>query len=223
LVEQRLEALFRHDARSRLVEINQWDGGAAPRFFMMRTPECLVARFRHDVADDLASRLLALARTEPLSDPPAPRPAHERQYLDLLAPVERIWSGPAFAFADDPPAPNGVTAIDETNADLLRGGFEGWMADVPHRRPFMARLEAGKAVSICASVRISAAVHCAGVETLPGFRGRGHAAAATAAWARAVRVLGAAPLYSTSWDNLGSKAVARRLGLSLAGVDFHVT
>jgi predicted GNAT family acetyltransferase len=78
-------------------------------------------------------------------------------------------------------------------------------------------------VCICASVRISDAAHCAGVETQAGHRRRGHAVNAVAGWARAVQSLGAAPFYSTSWDNMASQGVARRLGLSLVGVDFHVT
>ncbi|HEY1448672.1 MAG TPA: GNAT family N-acetyltransferase, partial [Caulobacteraceae bacterium] len=178
-------------------------------------------RFRHDVPEELASRLGALARAEPI--PATSRPAFEREYLQLLAPVERVWAGPAFVFTADPPSAADVVVIDETNANLLADGFDDWLADVPHRRPFMARIEAGRAVSTCASVRISAAVHCAGVETLPGFRGRGHARAVVAAWAAAVRALGASPFYSTSWDNLASRGVAVRLGLTLMGVDFHVT
>jgi predicted GNAT family acetyltransferase len=60
------------------------------------------------------------------------------------------------------------------------------------------------------------------VETLEGYRGRGHAPAAVAAWARAVRATGRIPLYSTSWDNLASQAVARKLGLIPYGADFSL-
>jgi GNAT superfamily N-acetyltransferase len=222
IAESRVAALFRHDARRRLVEVNQWDGGVAPRFFLMRTPEGVVARFRQDVPDDLATRLSELCAGERLCDPPPERPAHEREYLDALGPVERVWAGPAFTFPDDLPAAAAAVAIDEANAGLLRNGFEDWLPDVPHRRPFVAVIEEGRAVAICASVRISRDVHCAGVETLPGCRGRGHGSAAVAAWARAVRELGATPFYSTSWDNLASRGLARRLGLRLFAVDFHI-
>jgi GNAT superfamily N-acetyltransferase len=223
LAESRVQALFRHDARGRLIEINQWDGGVAPRFFLMRTAEGAIARFRQDVPDDLAARLTALCARERVSDPPPERPACEAEYLDALAPMERVWAGPAFTFPDDPPVFAATVAIDEANASLLREGFEDWAPDVPHRRPFVAVVEEGRAVSICASVRISRDVHCAGVETLPGCRGRGLGSAGVAAWARAVRDLGATPIYSTSWDNLASRGLARRLDLRLFGVDFHIT
>jgi hypothetical protein len=32
-----------------------------------------------------------------------------------------------------------------------------------------------------------------------------------------------APLYSTSWENTASQSLAKKLRLSLYGVDFHVT
>jgi hypothetical protein len=115
------------------------------------------------------------------------------------------------------------TMIGEKNAHLLRGTFEGWLPDVPHRQPFVAMVEDGHAVSICASVRISEKVHCGGVETHATYRHRGHAVNVVAGWAIAVRSTGAAPFYSTSWDNIASQRVAARLRLSLVGVYFHVT
>jgi hypothetical protein len=34
--------------------------------------------------------------------------------------------------------------------------------------------------------------------------------------------MGQVPLYSTSWENLASQGVARRLGLQLYGVDLSI-
>jgi len=65
--------------------------------------------------------------------------------------------------------------------------------------------------------------HEAGVETAPPYRGRGHAAQVVAAWARAVLELGRVPLYSTSWQNEASRAVARKLSLIRFGDDLHIT
>jgi predicted GNAT family acetyltransferase len=75
---------------------------------------------------------------------------------------------------------------------------------------------------VCASVRIGPAAYEAGVQTLPAYRRKGHARSTVGAWIRAVRALGATPLYSTSSDNAASQAVAVSLGMARFGVDFHV-
>ena len=113
--------------------------------------------------------------------------------------------------------------INDVNKDLLRGGFDEWLPDVRHRQPFVAVVENNRAISICASVRISDAVHCAGVETIINRRSSGNAAKAVEGWAASVQALGAAPFYSTSWENTSSQRVADRLHLDKAGADFHVT
>ena len=69
-------------------------------------------------------------------------------------------------------------------------------------------------------MRITPEVHEAGVETSASARGRGFPPAVVAAWARAVRELGAEPLYSTSWENTASQAVARKLGLIPYAADY---
>ena len=76
---------------------------------------------------------------------------------------------------------------------------------------------------MCCSARMSQLAAEAGVEPLAGFRGRGYAVAVVAAWARVVAPTGRTPFYSTAWDNVASRGVARRLGLRLYGVDFHLT
>jgi hypothetical protein len=226
LALKRVAALYRHDDRGRLTSINEWNGGAAPRFFLLRTVDDVICRCRADLPNDLVSRLEALCSGEPVGDLSGKLPAHHARYLELLsshAPVDRVWAGPAYMSTRDLPPSAPPVAIGDDNAHLLRDGFDDWMPDVAHRHPFMAMIENDQAVSICASVRISNAVHCAGVKTRADHRQRGYAVDAVAGWARAVRSLGATPLYSTSWDNVASQGVARRLQLALVGVDFHLT
>ncbi len=227
LAHKRVDALYRCDERGRLTSINQWDGGAAPQFFLMRTVGGMISRYRADLPEDLVHRLEALCVSEPAGDLTGRFPAHHAKYLELLAshaPVNRVWAGPAYMFTQDLPLGGPAIEIGEHNADLLRGGLEDWMPDVPHRQPFMAVIEKDQAVSLCASVRISDAVHCAGVTTRVDHRRKGHAINAVAGWARAVRArCRAVPFYSTSWENVASLGVARRLKLSLACVDFHLT
>ena len=58
--------------------------------------------------------------------------------------------------------------------------------------------------------------------TRRSWTSRAAVAAAVAAWALAVRKEGRIPLYSTSWDNLASRSVARKLDLILYGTDFSI-
>ncbi|MDP3854977.1 GNAT family N-acetyltransferase [Phenylobacterium sp.] len=226
LFAQRMDTLYRTDGEGRMVGSNEWDSRTAPRFHLMRTARGPIARFRHGLPDDLVRRLLDLAAQERDAQALDRLSALHDRYLEVLAEhasVERVWSGPAYLADAEPPADGAAVTIDEHNAGLLRETFKDWLPDVPHRRPFLAQVDAGQAVAICASVRISDAVHCAGVETHPDHRRRGHAVAVVGAWVGAVRDLGATPFYSTSWDNLASQRVAYRLGLRLVGVDLHVT
>lgn len=154
------------------------------------------------------------------------RPRHAALYERLLeahAPVRTVESGPAYYFAEYPEPARPPFALTEKDARMLRGGFEELAAELPGWQPFVAILEGGRAVSVCRSVRITPEAHEAGVETLPDYRGWGYAADAVAGWARLVCSLGAAPLYSTSWQNAASQAVARKLRLVQYGADFHIT
>jgi GNAT superfamily N-acetyltransferase len=226
LLLKRMDALYRRDAEGRLLCTNEWERRPAPRFHLMRTAAGPIFRFRADVPEEAAGRLAELCEQEPADRAFEELPFRHERYLAILAahaPVEKQWSGPAYMSVRDVAPSRVPVTIDGGNADLLRERFADWLPDVPHRRPFVAMIEDGHAVALCASVRISAAVHCAGVETHSDYRRRGYASAAVAGWARAVKAQGATPFYSTSWDNIASRHVAGRLGMALVGVDFHVT
>lgn len=97
-----------------------------------------------------------------------------------------------------------------------------WAPDIELSAPLVALLVAGVAVAVCGSVRITRRAHEAGVETAAPFRERGYGRAVVAAWAAAVRTLGAEPLYSTTWPNTASRTLARALGLESIGRDLHI-
>lgn len=227
LMEAHVRALFTRDERSRLLLVNEPGGGpAAPRLFLGRTPAGNVWRFRVDLPEDLVEELEALCVNEPVRDEPRGVPRHSAAYARLLeahAPVREVEAGPAYRFAEyaEPSRPTPALTVDD--ARLLRGGFADFVTELRDWQPFFAVVEEGRAASVCRSVRVTREAHEAGVETLPEFRGRGYAVDATAAWARAVRLLGAEPLYSTSWENTSSQAVARKLRLVQYGADFHIT
>jgi len=82
--------------------------------------------------------------------------------------------------------------------------------ELPGRAPMLALVEDGYVVSVCFCARRSAEAAEAGLETAEHFRGRGLGPRVTAAWALAIRASGRLPLYSTSWSNEPSLAVARK-------------
>ena len=131
--------------------------------------------------------------------------------------------GPAYCFPPTVPGAHNTVRITAGNVSVLSPHFEDWVVDVQDDLPFVAFLEDGQAVSICCSVRMTSQAHEAGVETHRDFRGRGRATEVVAAWARAVLESGRIPLYSTSWENQASRAIARKLGLIQYGADLHIT
>lgn len=222
-----VRALFTHDAHSRLLLVNEPGGGAAaPRLFFGRTQAGNLWRFRADLPEPLVEELETLCVDEPAGIEFHTTLRHIKEYLRLLEthmPVQKLWAGSAYHFTQYPEPSRTLLPITEMNAERLRGGFEELAAELPDWQPFVALVEEGRAVSVCRSVRITSAAHEAGVETLPDFRGKGYAKDVVAGWARLVRSLGAVPLYSTSWENTASQAVAKKLRLTLYGADFHMT
>lgn len=215
------DALYTHDPAGRMIAVNEPGGPRAPRFFIGRTAVGSVWRFRDDLDDETARALDALCRAEPADERLHP-PHGAAAYEALLAPIETRWAGPAYHVPHPPAAFSGAVLITAENADLLRTHLPQWLGDVAHARPMLAAVADAAAVAVCCSVRITPRAHEAGVETAPDFRGRGHARRAVAAWAAAVHALGRIPLYSTSWENTASQALARSLGLRRFGADLHV-
>ncbi len=222
----RLAALYTSDGEGRLLRVNEAGGAEAPRFHLGRSSEGQVLGFRADLAADLVETLTRISLDESTGDPLPREPSNVNQYLDVLAsssPVHCHSSGPAYRFPARIPDPPGVLRVTAENADVLSDHFEEWLEDPPDFQPFMALVVQGKVVSVCASVRVTSDIHEAGIETHPTFWGNNYAAQVAAAWAAAVRAEGATPVYSTSWDNTASQAVARKLGLLLCGMDFQAT
>ncbi len=222
-----VQASFIHDAHSRRLFVNEpGGGGVAPRLFLGRTRAGNLWRCRADLPEILIEELEALCVDEPVGKEFHSKPRHFEAYVRLLethAPVQKLWVGPAYQFTEYFEPSRHLLAITETNAEMLRGGFEELVAELPDWQPFLAIVEESRAVSVCRSVRITPDAHEAGVETLHDFRGKGYAKEVVAGWARLVQSMGAMPLYSTSWENTASQAVAKKLHLAPYGADFHVT
>ena len=228
LMKIQVEALFTQDENRRLRHINEpiGDRKSAPRFFIGYTNEGLICRFRHDLPDNVVAQLKEVAAAEPMPMNSQKIPRNRRQFEDILqshAPIKGIWVGPAYRFPEHITPPTNIVQLSCENSGLLKGDFAEMVSELNSSQPYLAIVEDSQAVAICRSVRLSSRAHEAGVDTLVGYRRRGYATVVVAAWALAVRALNCIPLYSTSWDNVASQSVARRLGLVQYGVDYHVT
>jgi GNAT superfamily N-acetyltransferase len=213
LVETKLET----NERGRLT-------GSAPHFYLLRTPQEAICQFHADLDDDVVLRLEAFSQRK--RGRPAQWQSEYGDYLTALAApnlrVAAMRAGPLYIFPDDIATSGACTAINERNSYLLHSGLEEWLPDVAVGHPFFAAVEDDRAVAICTTVIASQHAHEAGVETLAEYRAKGFAADVVAAWARAVRKLGAVPLYATTFDNISSQRVAQRLSLSPVASEFSV-
>jgi hypothetical protein len=219
--------LYRLDGAGRLRCVNEPHEPPAPRFFIGRTAHGNLWRFRSDLLEDLCRELDRICAAEPVTtdfSKPAAGAAAIKAVLTTAGPVSDEYRGPAYWIPPGHPIPAHVVMINETNQHLLASDF-------PELLPLpaagaggsvAAALVGGAAVAVCHTARITDRAAEAGVETLPAYRGQGHAGAAVAGWAAAVRQSGRLPLYSTWWENHASQAVARKLNMVFYGEDWSL-
>ena len=226
LMRMHIDALFTHDSTGDLVCVNDPSGGGAPapRFYLGATANGCVRRFRHDVTARLRGELATATNEAEHTDiATPPSAARYESIVGRYAPVNKTWSGPAFTFPDRLPTTFHTTLIDASTTSLLEESLAAWIPDVSTCQPMIVLVVDGRAVSICASVRITGEAHEAGVDTALPYRGRGYATHVAAAWSNMVHELGRIPFYSTAWTNKASRAVARKLTLVHFGNDLHIS
>jgi hypothetical protein len=145
--------------------------------------------------------------------------------LERHAPVRPGHVGPAYHFPDqnvEVPLASEAIALGPNDGLLLDPAIRDWAPELGARQPCLALVRDGRAVAICACSRRTSRAAEAGIETAPSYRHQGYGAAVVSAWGAAVRDMGLLPLYSTSWDNVASQGIARRLGLVQYGIDVSV-
>ena len=214
-----MQTLFRLDDDGRIVGTREPGAVRGPVFWLARGLDSCAWAVRCDTPKRVARELANLAADEPPAGDSRAPPVHARRYRSLID--GDVQGGPAFHLPDSLPDPTGVVFADDVS--LLVRYFPGWTADeVGGRAPIAAVEHDESAISVCCCARKSGHATEAGLETAREFRGRGLAARVSAAWALAVRSSGRIPLYSTSWDNAASLAVARKLGLSICASAWSV-
>jgi hypothetical protein len=183
------------------------------------------------VPDELAAALANIVSSAPPSSDMRSPPtvlAECRQLLEArLGPMElRPSSGPSYLIPETVEFRSQAPLVRSDAGDLttLRAanpgnwGVQEWDQLLDGQLgPWVMLTHAGEVISICHTPASSPRGAEAGTWTRADFRGRGHAAAATAAWAALMRPSGRLLFYSTSRTNVSSQRVAARLGLRPIG------
>lgn len=218
LMKLQAEVLYTHDHAGRITTINEFMNQAAPRFFWGQTNAGRVLRFRDDVPDTLVYDILQLMDGEDSTV----RLAKVINTLEKDKEISGFWIGPAYVFNKIVTDYTDATLVTEDNKYCLEPAFSTLLSELKFREPCFMVTENNMTVSVCFSARKTDKAAEAGVETLKGYRGKGHAMRVTSSWAQAISQSQRIPLYSTSWDNYSSLSIANRLHLHLYGTDISI-
>lgn len=230
LLEIEIDTLWLKDDRDRLINDRGPNGRRAPHLVIAASAGAQIVAFGNEVPEALAVELRAAVTAESPSSDPAVAPASLARYQqllkDLLGPVE-ISSGPSYVIPPGTAFSSGVeiqgsdgdniAALRDRNPELT------WTADEWQQLldgafgPWAVATIDDRVIAVCHSARLTDRAAEAGVWTDPDFRGQGHAAAVTAAWASLFAPSGRLLFYSTSANNFSSQRVAARLNLRPIG------
>lgn len=229
LIEIEIETLWQRDARGRLTRDAERHGRPAPHLVIAIATDGERMAIGAAVPDALVPELRALIDEQSSAIDPSAAPGAVPMCMQLLEPAVgplELASGPSYWV---PPATRYPSDAEIVRSDghggepLKRQPPDGWSADEWRDLidgtlgPWAAAVEREQVVALCHSARLTDRGAEAGVWTAPGHRGKGLAAAVTAAWSslfdRGERHL----FYSTSADNVSSQNVARRLNLRPIG------
>ncbi|MFF4614296.1 GNAT family N-acetyltransferase [Nonomuraea jabiensis] len=229
LLRVEIGVIWRLDGRGRLPGPEELVIGVAA--------DGMTAAVRADVPDPVATELLDLVSQGVPSHPGHP-PDILARCAALLGSGRAVSGGPAAfegrAVSGGPCYLVRPPLTFEAPADVIRSDDPSHAARLRRPRPanwepgewdellaggagapWAMIVEDGQVAAICHSARLTPEGAEAGTWTSPAFRGRGYAAATTAAWAGLLP--GVRLFYSTSADNHSSQRVAQRLGLDAIG------
>jgi RimJ/RimL family protein N-acetyltransferase len=219
--------LFRLDIDGRMYANNTLTFEPAPRFYLGRSVEGVVALVREDMPPHIAADLLELASSEPSHTSPHTEPRFSANYRELLeedGPVTRTYFGPAYALPTGTWLPAGEARLLTLDDVPLFSPYFPWLkADIEAGQPAFGVVRDGAVVGQCCCARLGPKAAEAGLEVAEAYRGQGIARDCTAAWAGHISENGRTAMYSTSWENEVSQAVAAALGFEMYATDWHAT
>jgi hypothetical protein len=238
LLQVDIDTMFVMSATGRIERENDPDRSSGPRVFFAGCPFGNLTRVRYDVDNDVAMRILEVAANEPPWRDPDAMPACAEKIADLLSDGQPAAVSSALIYQ----LPNGLRY--EHPATIVRGDSDkgrqmltrladrgmpdymqtaGFMGVGDFWEPWCVALDAGEIASMAFAARLGDSGAELGVYTFPKYRGRGLAAAVTAAWSSMPSLNQHALFYSTSNSNRSSQRVTTRLGLRLIGTSVRIS
>ena len=236
LLALQAHTLFEISPRLRMLRSLDPDQSPPPRFYMAGCDEGWVGYLREDIDETQARAIDELVQREPPVRGPGATPRFAEQYREVLGtepltdhnygPLHRLPRGVAFdcdaAIVHEGSA-EGVALVERiTREGVPRGMFEAGFVDLSHIwSPWVAAMAGEDIAAMAFCVRDGLMAREIGVYTVEGYRGRGYAAAVTAAWAT-MHPRHPVLFYSTHRDNLSSQRVIARLQLPFLGETMRI-
>jgi hypothetical protein len=236
LLALQAHTLFEISPRQRIVRSRDPGNAPAPRLYMAGGADGWVGYVRNDVDEARAIGVAQLIRQELPVTAPGATPRFVDQYRNILestpltahnfGPVHRLprgthVAGEATVVRGDSAEGKALIARlrrDGMPAALVEAGF----VDPSHFwSPWCVAMVGGDIAAIAFCVRDGLMAREIGVYTLSAHRGRGLAAAVTAAWS-AMHPRHPVLFYSTHRDNRSSLRVIERLRLPFVGESFRL-
>jgi Acetyltransferase (GNAT) domain len=237
LLQVDIDTMFVMSAAGRIERENDPDCSSGPRVFFAGCPFGNLARVRYDVDDAIAMRILEVAAEEPPWRDPEAMPACAEKIVELLSGGQPATVSSALIYQ----LPNGVryehpAAIVRGDSDegrqmlarLADRGMPDYMQTAGFKgagdfwEPWCVALDNTEIAAMAFAARLGASGAELGVYTFPTYRGRGLAAAVTAAWSSMPALDQHALFYSTLKSNQSSQHVTARLGLRLIGTSVRI-
>lgn len=219
--EIHVDTLFITNVRGDLVLINEpWEKHKqrAPLIYVSWNESGYAYRFRDDVSADKRQKIEQHLEDVQSFDGAKQLPCADQ--IETLLSTQCSESGPTY-LAPNTVQPHGeAILVEHDNVEVLRTHFESMIDHIEDFQPCCVVLDGSDAVSICDTVRRSARAVEAGLHTIETHQRKGYAVAVTSAWVKAVKVEGLIPIYSTSWENIASQGVAKKVGLAPFAVEY---
>lgn len=219
LMERHVKVLFKHDLENRITLVNEPPFEQAPLISMGVTKYGNVVRYSNTLKEDLIEKLNKVINTNASINL-----AEIINKLSMAHQFNDFSIGPAYVFPDVCDRIHTKTIqVTHENKELLKPYFPYTFEDFEYKQPCFVIVENNIPVSICCSARKTEQADEASLFTHEEYRGRGYGLEVTTAWAKEVQKQGRLALYSTSWDNFASQAVAKKLKLYQYGTDIQMS